>query len=264
MRQNLTNRRRIVIACCASALVHGGTLWAVANWIGPRHLERPQLGSQSGLIVLESAFRPASAPPQPAVQIKFAEEQVLVLPDRAELAQRQFVETPAHNVPLTELLSSESLEQLAAREPSLSPTNDTKEMGDALAMANAPADAKMQLARTPAPKQPNVSTAAASSPSQAAPRVERGLRTGPSFDGNAPPRYPEVARRNRWEGQVLLRVFISAEGNVTNVEVARSSGHDLLDATAAAAVRTWRAAPAIMDGEAVATEELLPVRFRLR
>jgi protein TonB len=104
----------------------------------------------------------------------------------------------------------------------------------------------------------------ASTPSPAAPRVERGVRTGPSFAGNAPPHYPEVARRNRWEGQVLLRLSISAEGRVTSITVARSSGYELLDAAAASAVRSWRAAPAMLDGEPVATEEVLPVRFRLR
>jgi protein TonB len=197
------------------------------------------------------------------LEVKFAKEQVLILPDRAEMAERQFVEMPAERVPLSELLSREALDELAASETEPAPAKVTKEDGAALALANAPADAELQLARTTTPRKSTTVTSVASSAARA-PLLERGLRTGPSFDGNAPPRYPEVARRNRWEGQVLLKLFISAEGQVTGVEVIRSSGHAILDAAAATAVRSWRGTPAMIDGEPVAAEEALPVRFRLR
>ena len=266
MRQPTVTRRYLVVAYLASAMIHGGTLLAVASWVATRNYERPLLGAQNGLIVLESAFSaPPSAPPQPVLEVKFAEEQVLILPDRAELAQRQFVETPAQRVPLSELLSREALDELAAAsETPPAPAKVSRENGDALAIANAPASAKLQLSRTPAARQPAVTTSASASASRAAPKLQRGLRTGPSFANNAPPRYPEVARQKRWEGQVLLRLFISAEGSVTKVEVVRSSGHELLDAAAASAVRTWRGTPATLDGEPIATEEVLPVRFRMR
>ncbi len=53
--------------------------------------------------------------------------------------------------------------------------------------------------------------------------------------------YPEEARRQRQEGIVEMRFRISMDGSVEAVEVARSSGHAILDESAAQTVR--RAAP---------------------
>jgi protein TonB len=61
----------------------------------------------------------------------------------------------------------------------------------------------------------------------------------------------------------MLRLHISAAGAVTLVEVEKSSGYEILDAEAVTTVRTWRGAPATLNGEPVATVERLPVIFRL-
>jgi protein TonB len=87
--------------------------------------------------------------------------------------------------------------------------------------------------------------------------------TPPNFSGNRPPNYPSLARQRGWQGVVLLRLTIGVDGAVTSVAVERSSGHAVLDAEAVAAVRTWHGTPARRGGEAVPTEEMLPVRFRL-
>jgi len=50
---------------------------------------------------------------------------------------------------------------------------------------------------------------------------------------------------------------------VTEVEIVRSSGHAILDAAAASAVRRWHGQPALSRGRPVATTRLLPVQFRL-
>ncbi len=86
----------------------------------------------------------------------------------------------------------------------------------------------------------------------------------PRFVNNPPPVYPAEAVRRRLAGVTLLRVWISAEGHVEAVQVARSSGHPVLDAAAAAAVRRWQAEPARRAGVPTSTIELLPIRFRLR
>jgi protein TonB len=44
--------------------------------------------------------------------------------------------------------------------------------------------------------------------------------------------YPEVARRNKLYGSLILTVFIRADGSVEKVEVNRKSGHRILDAAA--------------------------------
>ncbi len=87
--------------------------------------------------------------------------------------------------------------------------------------------------------------------------------SSPRFADNAPIAYPVAAVAARLEGEVLLRLHISAEGRVTAVDIIRSSGHDVLDLAAANSVRSWRAEPARLLGQAVATTAILPVRFRL-
>jgi protein TonB len=62
---------------------------------------------------------------------------------------------------------------------------------------------------------------------------------------------------------VLLRVVVGAEGAIKSVEVARSSGHSILDGSAVNAVRQWKGRPALRGGIPVETVELLPVQFKL-
>lgn len=87
--------------------------------------------------------------------------------------------------------------------------------------------------------------------------------TLPKFGDNRPPNYPQTAVLNGWEGTVLLRVHLSADGAVTNVEVLDSSGFTVLDGAAINAVKSWTANPARRNGIAVATSIRLPVKFRL-
>lgn len=42
-------------------------------------------------------------------------------------------------------------------------------------------------------------------------------------------RYPHLARMNRWEGRVVLRVVIQEDGHLLDLAVAESSGHSVLD-----------------------------------
>ncbi|WP_157894992.1 energy transducer TonB [Verrucomicrobium sp. GAS474] len=59
------------------------------------------------------------------------------------------------------------------------------------------------------------------------------------------PPYPYAAKRNRYEGTVTLNLSV-ADGRIVEVEVARSSGHAILDSSAAAWIRQrWRFAPGI-------------------
>lgn len=85
----------------------------------------------------------------------------------------------------------------------------------------------------------------------------------PDFANNRPPQYPAAAVARRWEGIVLLRLEIDESGRVTAVDLQSSSGYPLLDEAAVAAIREWRAKPAMRNGRPAATVEFLPVRFRL-
>jgi protein TonB len=81
--------------------------------------------------------------------------------------------------------------------------------------------------------------------------------------GNRPPDYPAEAKRRGWQGKLMLRVEVSAAGAALGVTVATSSGHQVLDDAAVAAVAKWRFVPATRAGEPVAAAAEVPVAFRL-
>ena len=77
------------------------------------------------------------------------------------------------------------------------------------------------------------------------------------------PRYPQAARREGWEGTVVLRITIGAGGDVGNVTTQTSSGFPALDESAMQSIKTWRFDPA-KDGEfPVAAAVDVPIRFSL-
>jgi len=71
--------------------------------------------------------------------------------------------------------------------------------------------------------------------------------------------YPEEAIARGLEGEVLVLLFLDADGNSVAARLERSSGHAILDDAAVAAARQVNAMP---EGEP--REVLLPVRFRLQ
>ncbi|MEX2449841.1 MAG: energy transducer TonB [Rhodospirillales bacterium] len=81
--------------------------------------------------------------------------------------------------------------------------------------------------------------------------------------GNKPPDYPERARRNAFEGRVIVRVQVSAAGTSESARVIESSGYDILDEAARAAVMQWTFVPAKRAGVAVAAGLDVPIVFRL-
>ncbi|MBO9540646.1 TonB family protein [bacterium] len=78
-----------------------------------------------------------------------------------------------------------------------------------------------------------------------------------------PPSYPASAQRLGVEGDVRLRVWVSAEGRVSRVEVVRLSGTPEMDRRAVDALKRWRFAP-LPDGAAPVTQwGEITLRFRL-
>ncbi|MEH2115235.1 energy transducer TonB [Nostoc sp.] len=69
-------------------------------------------------------------------------------------------------------------------------------------------------------------------------------------------KYPEAARRRGVEGRVEVAVDTDAQGNVTNVRIARSSGNRDLDEETARQAREWKLKPAEggRQGVSIATE----------
>src|SRR5262249_36851313 len=79
-----------------------------------------------------------------------------------------------------------------------------------------------------------------------------------------PAAYPPGAIELGQQGEVLVRVRLDTEGGAVEILIHRSSGSELLDRAALAAVRQWQFLPAVRDGRAVAAWVEIPVRFQLR
>lgn len=76
------------------------------------------------------------------------------------------------------------------------------------------------------------------------------------------PAYPAPARRNRISGTVILRVIISEQGKIRELQV--ESGPALLIDAAKDAVRQWEYQPWILDGKPIEMESMINVIFKLR
>ncbi len=100
---------------------------------------------------------------------------------------------------------------------------------------------------------------------------DRGSGTGAGmtsayarYGENPAPEYPDEARRNNEQGTVLLRVLVDVDGSVKRVEIAHSSGFELLDDAARETVLCrWRFVPARAGGIAVKSWVRVPIRFAL-
>lgn len=75
--------------------------------------------------------------------------------------------------------------------------------------------------------------------------------------------YPRTARRRGWQGEVLLRVSVSENGQVLSARVEKSSGYGILDDTALQQVSNWRFRPAQRNGIPRQDTVIVPVHFQL-
>jgi protein TonB len=93
------------------------------------------------------------------------------------------------------------------------------------------------------------------------PRVTRAVLIPES---RALPKYPDLARRARLQGTVILLIVIESDGSVGEVQVVRAPDQRWgFDLAAIEAVKRWRYRPALMNGRAVAVESQVMVEFVL-
>jgi protein TonB len=104
---------------------------------------------------------------------------------------------------------------------------------------------------------------AAELPGQAAPQPTPESRTEARLVRQQKPTYPQQFQQQGIEGTVVLWLHVSAEGDVLDAKVQRSSGHRVLDDHTLRFTRTLEFVPARQGTTAIATTILLPVRYRL-
>jgi protein TonB len=189
---------------------------------------------------------PKASPPAPPVQ-KPEPKPDKPLPKKAEKPKPKPKPTPK---PLPDKAPEPRPELPEKTDPAPSP---------AVTAAAPPAQGNPLAASSPTPSaQGKPGTSSSSTPSLVEPKFQGpGLR-------NPPTRYPRLALERQWEGRVLLRVQVHADGSPGDIRVEQSSGHELLDEAAVTQVGQWRFLPARRGDQTVASSVIVPIEFKLK
>ena len=130
----------------------------------------------------------------------------------------------------------------------------------AVIVDNAPAIEIPVIEAAPAPS-PAVHVAAAA-PAVAGPAT-LGTELAVQCPERTAPRYPPLAKRQREQGEVRLRVELDESGRIDRVSIVSSSGSPRLDEAARTAIESWRCRPAQHDGQPVRAVALQSLAFVL-
>lgn len=80
---------------------------------------------------------------------------------------------------------------------------------------------------------------------------------------NKAPLYPQLSRKKKEQGTVLLLILVKADGTVGEVQLKTSSGFARLDQAARQAVKRWQFQPALKEGQPIDFWYELPLKFSL-
>ncbi|MGN6314659.1 energy transducer TonB [Trinickia sp.] len=219
-------RRRITNAAVwtASVLAHAAVLALIASRFGAKRIEPPVVPPIAIEVVAPARPAPAATPPAP---------QPPKPPPRPAPHPVAKAVPPKVRAPLAPAV--QPTERASPKAPDVAPTH-------------------------PAPP------SAAPAPTPPAPAPEPVV-TPPvgnaAYLRNPAPRYPEAAQEEGWEGRVVLRVHVDAAGRPVSVDLHASSGHEVLDKAALAAVRRWTFVPAKRGSTPIDGWVDVPLDFRL-
>ncbi|MEX1041695.1 MAG: energy transducer TonB [Pirellulaceae bacterium] len=237
--------RYTLIGLAVSLIAHLGFAgWLV--WRSEQSVETVSFAGQPQAIQLEATFVPPM-PDQPAEPVEITIEPPA--PSAAAPSTTALAKTSSASV---EIVPTDPLAERKVAPPAGTVELVRQEVTSGEAQDQVEAEPASQPRRTQ--HQP---------PSIAAATIPPGtqVETPVDFSANPPPRFPPEALAQGWYGTVVLRIAISAAGQVEDVRVIRSSGYAILDQAAVEAVRQWRGLAATRGGRPVATVEVLPIRF---
>jgi periplasmic protein TonB len=235
----------IVLAAHAALLV---LLWQAT---ARQNTDAPAAGTalpDSALVIVRALLLPATAATQPSPPALPAAARTSMAPPAPQPLAPPRVEVTQADPP-------RPLPALAAAE-SVASTAQPAAPG---VTAAAPSPAMMRTeAPSPAPAGPMPAQAAApAAPAPAPTRMAADRR-----DCDRVP-YPAALRERGIEGELRLRVLVTAEGRAGAVQLLAGSGWRLFDEAALAQARGCRFVPAMLDGKAVDSWVEFPVRFAL-
>ena len=81
---------------------------------------------------------------------------------------------------------------------------------------------------------------------------------------NPAPAYPAISKKLKEEGTVILKILVTKDGRVAEVEIQTSSGFKRLDDAAVRAIKRWKFNPATQAGNAIDYWYEIPFEFSLR
>lgn len=216
-----------------SALAHGALAAVLVSRFGTKAVEPPVVPPVVPPIAIEVV---APAKPAPIVVPPLA--QPLKPPPKPAPQRAARPAPPKPRAPVAQAVQ-------AAEHAATQPPNTAAAKGERTPPAPAAVPAPTPM--PPAPSEPAVT-----------PPVGNA-----AYLHNPAPRYPEAAQEEGWEGRVVLRVHVDASGHPASVDIRQSSGHDVLDKAALAAVRRWTFVPAKRGSIAIDGWVEVPLDFRL-
>jgi len=108
---------------------------------------------------------------------------------------------------------------------------------------------------------PSAPASATSGLVSAGDRVQLSPQTAQSVSISVPPDYPLLARQMKVQGAVTLRVLISREGAIQELQIL--SGPGILATAAREAVKQWHFKPYLQNGQPVETQARITVNFTI-
>jgi TonB family protein len=142
------------------------------------------------------------------------------------------------------------------------PSKETSSGAENLSISLTPSDSE-KLKGTP-PPDTHFQEASRIVAKPKAPLDENTIFAQPRYAENPRPLYPQEARKKGYEGQVLLKVEVLANGRVGRVELKKSSGYEILDRSALNAVKEWRFIPAHQGNGSIPSWVNIPIKFQLQ
>lgn len=239
---------------------------AVTGSAGPSAGERASGPVASGTSAPAQAALPAVAPPSPPAAVK-------AFPVAAPAEETRRQDAPGHQAVSTVQrpdtapptpARKKTNRQAAPATPASAASSPAVASGAEASNANGSATHTASAGSGSARSENSGASAAEGNTSGATPDqpVPFGQPTGPAYKSHIQVEYPAQALRQQLTGKVLLRVRITASGQVESVEVI-SSTHEVFVGAAERAVRGATFHPFTQGGKAQPCWTILPVEFRI-
>ncbi|MGF1835922.1 energy transducer TonB [Photobacterium sanguinicancri] len=248
------NTKRYLLAGTASVLFHSLVFSAIPNTM----VMAMPVGTESTRVSLNLVSVPQQAPkpqiiaeaPAPTKAVKAKPKKEVKTEQKRLVKKPKVTEEQAVKQPVTKDIVKKAT-------PKKKPSVVKKDTVKPAKKTTKPKEEMVSRADSqPKPEVKAQEAAGVNSPPQ--------LVNKPNFSSTpSPVSYPKIAQRRALEGKVLFEVWIDSSGKQIKQILVKSSGTNVLDDAALAAIKRWQFSSYIVDGQAIAHRVHIPVRFKL-